>query len=140
MRRITIGLFLWISVLTAGPAAACDAECQFHSGRWQLQAGNRAYALRLFQGLADKGHAGAKFELGGMYLRGNGVTRNRTKAVELFLAAARLGHERGLEFYAKYLLKGQITSCSMRSHREPTRVIFPLNSASYCPILSNIVS
>jgi hypothetical protein len=68
------------------------AHAGFDEGLAAAQRGDFAAALREWKPLAEKGHAGALFNLGLMYANGRGVARNAEWAVSLFRQAAELNH------------------------------------------------
>ena len=69
--------------VAAGPYE--DAAAAYNGGDY-------AAALRLLRPLANQGDAGAQFNLGLMYARGEGVPQNQAEAVNWFRLAADQGH------------------------------------------------
>jgi TPR repeat protein len=78
-----IAVTLHVSIATAGA---------LEDGEAALQGGSFATALRLFQGLADKGDTQAQHWLGFMYYYGAGVPQNYTIAAKWYLNAAEQGY------------------------------------------------
>ena len=89
-KPLTAALAALLLACTA-PAWA-DDHAQFQQGYTAYQAGNYAQALRLWQPLAQKGNAEAKFALGLMYDNGQGVAQNDQQAAAWYQKAANQGH------------------------------------------------
>jgi TPR repeat protein len=84
-KKCVIGLVL---VVLALPAAAQD----FQKGVAAFDRSDYATALRVWRPLAAKGNAKARYRLGLMYKRGQGVPQDYVKAVKQFRKAAKQGH------------------------------------------------
>ncbi len=85
MKRIVqaLALLAWL---------ATPAWAGFDEGVAALQRGDFAAAFREFKPLADSGNARAQFNLGVMYTRGLGASRDDAEAVKWFRRAARQDH------------------------------------------------
>ncbi len=59
-------------------------------------------AIHWYQKAADQGYKFAQYNLGLSYQEGDGVSRDRGKALELFRLAAAQGHEKALKKVAEY--------------------------------------
>lgn len=88
-------LALALTLLVALPATAQD----YKSARAAMKRGDYAAALKELQPLAEKGMSMAQHDIGVLYAKGQGVTRNDAVAVRWFRKAAEGGHNN-----AKYLL------------------------------------
>jgi TPR repeat protein len=84
-------IFAVITVLLA-LGSAQTAFAGFEEGLAAARRGDYATALREWKRMAEKGHAGALFNLGLMYADGRGVARNDEWAASLFRQAAELDH------------------------------------------------
>src|SRR5215468_11344526 len=94
------------SALRAGPV---NPTFMFLLGRALSLGNKRQEAIKYYLDAADRGHAGAMNDLGGVFEHGIGVPKNLTTALVWFERAAELGHtgamnhlgelnENGLEF------------------------------------------
>ena len=63
-------------------------------------------AFRLFKITAEKGYYKSMYELGKMYLYGDGVTQNHNKALKWFLRAAEEGNSTAMYKIGKMYLYG----------------------------------
>jgi TPR repeat protein len=90
-----MALALALTLALALPAAAQD----YKSARAAMKSGDYAAALRNLKPLAEKGMSMAQHDLGVLYSKGQGVTRNDAVAARWFQKAAEGGHTN-----AKYLL------------------------------------
>ena len=88
-------LALMLTLLVVLPATAQD----YKSARAAMKRGDYAAALKELQPLAGKGMSMAQHDLGTLYAKGQGVTRNDAVAARWFQRAAEGGHTN-----AKYLL------------------------------------
>ena len=61
------------------------------------ETGNYETALRDWETLAKEGNSSAQFNLGQIYLRGQGVPQNYKTAIKWFRLAAKQGHPRAQE-------------------------------------------
>ena len=84
MKRIALAAVLLVTLV--GPARA-----GFDEGVAAYNRGDYATALKEFRPLAEQGHAIAQFNLGYMYLKGQGVTQDYAEAVKWFRLAAEQG-------------------------------------------------
>jgi TPR repeat protein len=90
-----MALAVVLTLLLALPATAQD----YKSARAAMKRGDYAAALKELQPLAEKGMSMAQHDLGVLYSKGQGVTRNDAVAARWFRKAAEGGHTN-----AKYLL------------------------------------
>jgi TPR repeat protein len=81
--------------LRAGPAVAGS----FEEGLAAFKKGDYAMALRLWDPLADQGHAGAQYHIGFSYLKGHGVPQDFVRGMAWLRKAAEQG-----DVSAQYLL------------------------------------
>jgi TPR repeat protein len=72
-------------IATAGP---------FEDAAAAYQRGDYATAMRFFRPLSDQGNAAARYNLGLMYAKGQGVPQDYAQAVIWFRKAAEQGHAR----------------------------------------------
>ena len=87
MRRILAILAVVVALLFGAGSAWADWD----DGWAAYNRGNFATAFRVFKALAKQGDERAEFVVAGLYLRGQGVPRNRTEADKWFLKAAEHG-------------------------------------------------
>ena len=85
MKRLVLTFAILIGL--AAPAWAGFAE-----GVAAYKRGDYATALREFRPLAEQGDAGAQFDLGRMYDKGQGVPQDYAEAVKWYRKAAEQGH------------------------------------------------
>ena len=83
-------LFSLIALLHA--MSALSATAGFDEGARAFGTKDYATALRSFRAEADRGHAGAQYYLGRMYLLGEGVSADYKRAAAYFTAAATKGN------------------------------------------------
>jgi len=87
-QKIAIGFVavaLFVGVVTAHAA-------DFDAGFKAYQRGDYDTALRIFRQLAEQGNASAQYNLGVMYLKGQGVAQDYTAAVRWYRKAADQNH------------------------------------------------
>ena len=86
LRRLMFLAFLIIApAMLAPPVAAQD----FQKGSEAYERGDYATALKQWLPLAEDGHARAQHDIGRMYFRGHGLSRNAVKAyMWVYLAGA----------------------------------------------------
>ena len=72
------------------PALATPQE-DFYKGLSAYEAGNYKKAVKWYRQAAKQGNAAAQFNLGLMYRKGEGVTRNDKEAVKWYREAAEQG-------------------------------------------------
>jgi len=101
----TNALFVLISLL--GLAAATARAGDFADGLQAFDGGDYAAAVSHWQPLAEQGDALAQVALAELYLTGLGVTRDDSKAVELFRQAALQGHGLAQLNYADFAATGR---------------------------------
>ena len=80
MRKLTATLCLTIAVLLGSVGMSESADCQ--KGVAAYDRGVYATALREWTPLAEQGHATAQYNLGQMYRRGKGVSKDYKIAVK----------------------------------------------------------
>ena len=97
---------LLILIVPLGIASIANAE-PLEDGLAAIERGDFATALRLLKPLSDKGHAGAQYNLGVMYFKGQGVTQDYKEAARLFKLAAVEGHARAQSNLGLMYDKGQ---------------------------------
>jgi TPR repeat protein len=89
-------LFLFSATLLfshmAQVGAASGGDAAFAQGKSAFAAGDKAGALTLFQKAADAGHPEAQYQLGVMYLKGWGVSKDAEKAYLWLGKAQKNGH------------------------------------------------
>lgn len=105
-------LYLFVfSILLNGTALAAGGEEAYQRGRdLLLQSGdteeNYRRAAEAFEKAIDAGHLRAHIELGMMYLKGDGVSRDPVKAREMFRTAAKKGQVLAQYQFAELLRQG----------------------------------
>ncbi len=126
-----ISVIVCLTLLTLAPAAFADT---FEDGMAAFKAREYQKALNLWQNLAEQGDVNSQINIGEMYARGLGVTRNATEALKWFKKAAAQGsaaaefnlgemygyghgipvdHKRSIEWYRKAAQQGH-TSASYK--------------------------
>ena len=80
MRKLTATLCLTLSVLLGSTGMSASADSQ--KGAAAYKSGDYATALRKWTPLAKQGNASARYNLGQMYRRGQGVQKNNKIAVK----------------------------------------------------------
>ena len=65
---------------------------KLEEGAAAYRTGNYEQAFKLWRPLADRGNADAQYNLGLLYMNGQGVNKNDRQALFLFLDAAKQGH------------------------------------------------
>ncbi len=97
MRNLTATLCLTLAVLVG--SAGVSASADYQNGLDAARSGNFATALREWEPLAAKGHAGAQYNLGLMHANGQGVPQDYKTAVKWYRRAAEQG-----DIHAQYNL------------------------------------
>ena len=87
-----------IALALAVPVAAQDIDAGFEA----YQRGDYAAALREYRPLAEQGNASAQYNLGVMYVLGQGLPQDYANAVTWFRNAAARGHANA-QHYLGYL-------------------------------------
>jgi TPR repeat protein len=64
--------------------------------------GDYATSIVWFRKAAEQGHASAQYNLGMMYLKGQGVTHNYQEAAKWFQKAAEQGHAKAQKALQKF--------------------------------------
>ena len=100
MKRIIFG-----AILLAGLGAPAWAD--FQDGLDAHNRGDYATALREWKPLAERGNARAQHELGYMYAKGQGVSRDYAKAASWFHKAAEQGHALSQKFLGDMYKRGR---------------------------------
>jgi TPR repeat protein len=102
LRRIRRRQLLAVAVLALASLMAYPASAQDQPLADPLQEGLRAYSQRNFVGalrhwtpLAQRGNASAQYNLGRMYARGEGVSRDLPEAYKWFTLASAGGRREG---------------------------------------------
>lgn len=90
-------------LIFASPAAWGD----FQAGWKAYESGNFTAAYNEWQKLAERGDPKAQFNLGVLYDEGRGVTRDRSKAIELWTRAAENGDPQAQHNIALAYLAGK---------------------------------
>lgn len=75
--------------------ASLPGYADVQSGLDAYEAGDYATALKEFKPLAEQGDAVAQYNLGKMYRKGHGVSKDGKKAAKWYRKAAEQGMERG---------------------------------------------
>ena len=88
MKRLLILPVLLLTLLVGTPAFSAD----FQKGLVAYESGDYATALREWTPLAEQGNADAKYNLGLMYRKGEGVPHDYKTAVKWYRLAAEQGH------------------------------------------------
>ena len=86
MHRVTLILVLTMTVLFG-----CE-RTDFQKGRDAFQRGDYATALKEWTPIAEQGNADAQFNLGFMYLKGQGAPQNFETAIKWLTLAVEQGH------------------------------------------------
>jgi TPR repeat protein len=71
----------------------------FENGLKAYEYGNYKEAAKWFKKAADQGHASAQNNLGVMYVKGQGVRQDKSKAKMLFGQACDNGFQKGCDYY-----------------------------------------
>ncbi|MFV0321489.1 MAG: tetratricopeptide repeat protein [Alphaproteobacteria bacterium] len=82
-----------------------DAE-QFKQATALVKKGNKS-GVKTMQSLADGGYAPAQYNMGVMYLTGNGVSKNQSQGVKYLRKAADRGHTKAASTIGAMYLQGQ---------------------------------
>ncbi|WP_419905054.1 tetratricopeptide repeat protein [Kiloniella sp.] len=88
MKRLFV-LFIFVLTFWSSTSAFSDG---FQKGTEAYDRGDYETALKVFKPLAEKGDADAQFNVGLLYLRGQGVTQDYNVAVKWFRLAADQGY------------------------------------------------
>ena len=103
IQRIAIGLVAVALFFGSVTAYAADID----EGYDAYLRGDYATALRIFRQLSDQGDSHAQFNLGTMYLRGQGVTQDYAVAAKWFRKAAEQGFVNAQVILGAMYEKGQ---------------------------------
>jgi len=87
-----VGVWLANTQWTPLPPSTPATAGTFEDGSAAFNRGDYATALRIFRPLADRGDGYAQYDLGLMYLNGQGVSQNYSEAMKWFRLAADQGH------------------------------------------------
>lgn len=79
------------------PGQKQHGEAAFKLGNRHFVAKDATKAIRWYLRAADAGHTGAQYNLGLMYLKGEGVSRNTLKGLGWVTKAAECGDEKARE-------------------------------------------
>ena len=90
MSRIDLIAGSALGLALAAPLLAQDSQVKAGIDAWTR--GDFASAVQIWQPIADRGDADARFNLGQAYRLGRGVDRDLARAQSLFRAAAAAGH------------------------------------------------
>ena len=85
MKQLLLSSILLLTVMV-GPSGSFGAD--FQNGMDAAQRGDFATALKEWKPLAEQGDAHTQYNLGVMYRKGRGITRNYKTAVEWYTRAA----------------------------------------------------
>ncbi len=110
-------LFLGFNVL---PAAA-QKPGDFAAGIYAYQQKDFAAAYQLLEPLAKQGHSSAQYNLGRMYVRGEGAPKDYVEAYKWFFLADKNGRKEGnqaMRALAKSLTDKQIGEAILRAGKE----------------------
>ena len=99
MKRATIALFLLL-------IAATPVLGDYKAGILAAKKQNYSKALSEFLPLAERGHSGAQYSMGIMYLHGRGVERDMKKALELFFKASEQEHPAAMNNLGRLYVDG----------------------------------
>ena len=94
--RVPAAVIFGVLAIALTPDAAVSGP--FEDGLKAAESGDFATALRLWQPLAEQGHADAQSNLGFMYQTGLGVPQDDAEALKWYQLAAEQGHARA-QFY-----------------------------------------
>ena len=106
MKRLCLSLLLAIASLTT-LAATKARDDNFTDGVELYSEGNYSAAAEAFQKSADKGNPEAQFNLGLMYLNGQGVAQDYQQALSLLTKLAEQGNARAQVNLARMYAKGK---------------------------------
>ena len=95
----------WFLAVALMPVAAVAGPLE--DGLNAAESGDFATALRLWQPLAEQGHAEAQNNLGVMYEYGRGVTQNYAEAAKWYKRSAEQGFATGQQRLGSMLLDGR---------------------------------
>jgi TPR repeat protein len=97
MRRLMLGVMLACGVLTSVTAGP------FEEAKAAYARKDYANAIRIWRAMAEQGDAEAQFRLGYMYIRGQGISKDLDKGMELIFEAADRGGVSAMTFVASAL-------------------------------------
>ncbi|MFZ6743829.1 tetratricopeptide repeat protein [Undibacterium sp. JH2W] len=103
MRKLNPAVFVLACILVTGNACADD----FTDGVSYYEQGDFTSALASFKAAADKGNADAQFNLGLMFLNGEGVQQDYRQALNWFEQAASKGNVRAQVNIGRMYAKGK---------------------------------
>jgi TPR repeat protein len=86
-RRFSFAFPIALLAIAISTFSASPALCGFDEGAADYRVGNYKDALREWSEAAERGDADAQYNLGCLYVRGEGVPQNRALAMELFQRA-----------------------------------------------------
>jgi len=95
-----------IFIVCALPAQASDADAMLQAARY-LRQGDSAQAIALWQPLAERGVANAQYNLGIVYLHGDGVKPDDAEALKWFRLAAEQGDRAAQQQLGVMILHGR---------------------------------
>ncbi|MAG00089.1 MAG: hypothetical protein CL388_02625, partial [Acidiferrobacteraceae bacterium] len=89
MKNVTRTICLTLALLLGSVGTGCGPD--FDKGLAATQSGHFATALREWRPLAEQGDARAQFNLGVMYVKGQGVPQDDKTALKWYTLAAEQG-------------------------------------------------
>ncbi|GBO90188.1 tetratricopeptide repeat protein [Marinobacter salsuginis] len=109
-----------LAVLFAGTQQSLANE-DIQSAANALKSGNYSQALTLARPLADNGNADAQLLMGVMYIRGLGVSKDASKAYDMYLKAAEQGQAAAMHNLASMHYRGEGIPINFNEAREWNR-------------------
>ena len=97
----------WLTLVILLVSLSGDCFASTSKGEKALKAGDYLTALHVFSPLAEKGDGTAQYNLGGMYINGQGVRQDYTQAALWFRKAADQGHAGAQGILAFLYINGQ---------------------------------
>ncbi|MDA9976050.1 sel1 repeat family protein [Alphaproteobacteria bacterium] len=91
MKRLLTTLVILTGLIGSAGAVWADAQSDFDKGDAAYKAGNKVESVKWFRKSAEQGNAKAQRNLGWMYKKGNGVTKDYAEAVKWYRKAAEQG-------------------------------------------------
>jgi TPR repeat protein len=99
---------LWLALMLIVSPASGPVKSQFNQALEAARAGKFVVAAAIWRAQAQKGLPAAQFNLGVLYVKGQGVAKNRVQAAAWFRKAARAGFAPGAYNLGVLLLKDRI--------------------------------
>lgn len=113
-------LMVALAILAMGAQLGYAKE-EIESAANALKSGNYGQALTLAQPLAENGNADAQLLMGIMYMRGLGVSKDTSKAYDMYLKAAEQGQAAAMHNLASMHYRGEGIPINFSEAREWNR-------------------